>query len=104
MSKKKDPLNAKWDSLADFRDQYITRSSDEKVVESQGHTLVTDKANYYMDAGRVRRVEHPYVEVAIEPKKRKKSPPKVDVVLPKKAKKPVKKKVTASKTAKKPKA
>lgn len=59
MSKKSDPLNANWDCLADFRDQYILRFSGETVIESQGHKLVTDRANYTMAFGRVSRDEHP---------------------------------------------
>lgn len=59
MSKKSDPLNANWDCLADFRDQYIMRTSGETVIESRGHTLVTDRANYTMSFGRVTRDEHP---------------------------------------------
>lgn len=59
MSKKSDPLNANWDCLADFRDQYIVKFSNEVVVDSRGHTLVTDRANYTMSFGRVTRDEHP---------------------------------------------
>ena len=59
MSKKSDPLGAHWDCLADFRDQYILKTSGEAVIESRGHTLVTDRANYTMSFGRVTRDEHP---------------------------------------------
>lgn len=77
MSKKNDPLNANWDSLADFRDQYILKFSGETVIESQGHKLVTDRANYSMSFGRVSRDEHPAPVILEEPKplksKKKKS-------------------------------
>lgn len=73
MSKKSDPLNANWDSLADFRDQYILRFSGETVLESMGYKLVTDRANYTMAFGKVSRDEHPApVETDAKPLKSKK--------------------------------
>jgi hypothetical protein len=73
VSKKSDPLNARWDSLGDFREQYIMRSSGETVLESMGHTLVTDRANYTMAFGRVTRDEHPAaVKIESKPLKSKK--------------------------------
>lgn len=75
MSKKRDPLNAKWDSLADFRDQYIMKFSGETVLESLGYKLVTDQANYTMSFGRVTRHEHPAAvdtgAKSLKPKKKK---------------------------------
>lgn len=73
MSKKRDPLNANWDSLADFRDQYIMKFSGETVLESLGYKLVTDHANYTLAFGRVTRLEHPApVETDAKPLKSKK--------------------------------
>lgn len=56
MSKKNDPLNAMWDSLYQFKTQYLSTTNEEVLVWT-GWCIETDKATYTMLDSKVKRIE-----------------------------------------------
>jgi len=49
-------MKIKWNSLSDVKN-YLESSGDEKVISFNGYSLVSDKAEYGLLDGKVRRTE-----------------------------------------------